>query len=324
MRKRIKHNAKRAYSKWMSLDLHDRIIWGGAVIYMLVVSIYMLSHRAWFSPDQFFVFALFGVMIIGRTKQFLWDWVPVLLLLFGYEYLRGFASHLTQNVNITPMINADKLLFGFIPSIRLQELLYTPNVIHWYDWLAVLLYISHFVIPMLVAFIFWLDNRAHFKEYAAAILTLSYLAFATYVIFPAMPPWMASEQGYLPPLQKVMDRVLANFAAPIDVPSVYRFFGANMVAAIPSVHAAYPVIILIAVVRRFKYWGLFLIPYVLGVWFAILYLGEHYFIDAVIGALYAISAYLIIIRWNKFLKGMKLLFKIPKKALSFTLRFTFR
>lgn len=269
------------------------------IIYILVVSVYMLWHRAWLSPDQFFAFAILATLFIGRTKQFLQDWIPVLLLLFGYEYLRGIVPYLTKYVNIWPMIRADMLLFGYLPTIKLQAVLFDGVTLHWYDYVAVTLYISHFVIPWVIAFIFWLYDRKIFKEYTAAFLVLSYLGFFTFIIFPAMPPWMASNQGYIPPLKKIMDQVMVSFAHPIDVPSVYRFFGANLVAAVPSLHAAYPWLIFIFILKKFRGLSVLALPYVAGVWFAVVYLGEHYAVDVFAGFVYASAAYLIISFFEK-------------------------
>ena len=277
------------------LSLYKKTMLLIPILYMIGVSIYMISHRAWFSPDQFFMVAFIAVILIGgRTKQFLWDWIPVLLLLFGYEYLRGLAPILIKSPNIWPMIRADQFMFGFIPSIKLQELLYSPHSLRWYDYMAVILYVSHFVIPMITAFIFWIYNRRTFKHFSAGFLILSYLAFLTYIIFPAMPPWMASNLGHIPPLQKIMDQVMGSFAHPISVPTVYSFFGANLVAAVPSLHAAYPFLIFLYVRQQISWLGFLITPYVLGVWFSVVYLGEHYVIDVLIGILYALIAFMII------------------------------
>jgi hypothetical protein len=278
----------------MNKTLSTKLIYILPVIYILAISVYMIWHRAWFSPDQFFAFAIIGTLFIGRIKQFLQDWIPVLLLLFGYEYLRGVVPFLTKYVNIWPMIRADELLFGYLPTIKLQASLFDGVTLHWYDYMAVTLYISHFVIPMVVAFIFWIYDRKIFKSFTMTFLLLSYLAFFTFILFPAMPPWMASNQGYIPPLKKIMDQVMASFAHPIDVPSVYRFFGANLVAAVPSLHAAYPLLIFLFLHKKFKSWALLSLPYVFGVWFAVMYLGEHYAIDVIIGIIYACVAYLTI------------------------------
>lgn len=282
------------------------------ILYILAVSIYMIWHRAWFAPDQFFAFAIVGTLLIGRAKQFIQDWIPVLLLLFGYEYLRGIVPHLTQSAHIFPMINADRFLFGTLPTIALQSNLFSGISLRWYDYVAVILYISHFIIPMMVAFIFWMYDRKLFKQFTAGFLVLSYLAFFTYIIFPAMPPWMASNLGYIPPLSKIMDQVMGSLAHPISVPSIYQFFGANLVAAVPSLHAAYPWLIFLFLNQKFKFWSFAALPYVLGVWFAVVYLGEHYVIDVVVGIAYATLTYKAVIFSGK--NQQKALSLLPDSA----------
>jgi membrane-associated phospholipid phosphatase len=274
-----------------SSDYHYKFLYLIPLVYMVVVSIYMLWHRAWLSPDQFFAFAIFATLILGKTRQFFHDWIPALLLFFSYEYLRGIIPILSLKPHIFPLINADKILFGFIPSIKLQSLLFVPCTNHWYDYLASILYISHFIMPMLVAFLFWLNDRQNFKKFITTFLVLSYMAFFTYIIFPAMPPWMASAKGYLPPLQKIMDQVFMSFAQPIHLPSIYKFFGADEVAAIPSLHAAFPWLIFLFAAKKIGLFSFLLLPYVLGVWFSVVYLGEHYVIDVIIGSLYASLAF---------------------------------
>lgn len=95
-----------------------------------------------------------------------------------------------------------------------------------------------------------------------------------------------------------MDKVFANLPHPIDLPSIYRFFGANLVAAVPSLHAAYPWLTFLFVRKYFKRTGTLFIPYVLGVWFAIVYLGEHYVFDIIIGVLYSQLVYILIFHGN--------------------------
>jgi hypothetical protein len=260
----------------------------------------MMYHRAWFSPDQFFAFAMIAVILLGRVRLFLGDWVPVLLFLFGYEYLRGLVPFLTKQAHILPMIVADNMIFGFIPAIKFQSMFFNANQLQWYDYMSVILYTSHFIIPMLIAFIFWLYDRKHFKLYTAAFLVLSYMAFFTFIVFPAVPPWMASDMGYIPPLNKIMDQVYASFAHPISVPSIYKFFGANLVAAVPSLHAAYPWLIFLFVRKKSKLFSYVTLIYVLGVWFAVMYLGEHYFVDVVAGILYSTAAYLMVQRYDAY------------------------
>jgi hypothetical protein len=271
--------------------------------YIGFVSIYMLSHRIWFSPDQFFVFGLFGTVFIGRARTFFKDWLPFILFFLGYEFLRGLIPYVTKNVHILPMINIDMSIFGFIPTIKLQTLLYNPTHLMWYDYIAVAFYISHFVMPMLVGYYFWLKDRVFFKKFALGILVVSYAAFVTYIIFPAMPPWMASNFGYIPPVKEVTGVVMAHFfQTSINLPSIYTLIGGNPVAAMPSLHAALPLMIFFFLVKWNKKASVFFLPYVLGVWFSVIYLGEHYFIDVMMGAIYSTVIFLLLD--SKYLKSV--------------------
>lgn len=289
------------------------------VAYITIVTIFLFWHRVGFSPDQFFALALLITLIIGRSKQFILDWsVPVVLFL-SYDYLRGLLPNLTRQANIFPMINFDKAIFGSIPTNTLQSFLFRDGILRWYDYVATVLYMSHFIVPMVVAFIFWIKKREDFRNYSLVLLILSYGAFLTFLVFPAMPPWMASRQGFIPELIKVMDQVFANLPTPIDLPSFYQFVGANLVAAVPSLHAAYPVVTFLFITRKNKPFGWSLaLPYTLAIWFSIVYLGEHYVFDIVVGAVYAAAAYILVMHggviWGR-LRGL-----IPKILKFTTLR----
>jgi hypothetical protein len=269
----------------------------------------MMRHQSWISPDNFILFAFIAAVILGRTKDFIWDWVPMVFLFLGYEYMRGLVPILNKNVNIFPMIDIDLKLFGTLPTIELQKLLSPGNGVHWYDYIAVILYMSHFIMPMMIGFIFWVTERQYFKKFMTALIILSYKAFLTYLIYPAMPPWMAAERGYIPPIKKISNDVFGIFSTPIVLPTIYQFFGANLVAAVPSLHAAFPWLIFLFVIKKWKQKGFILIPYVLGVWFTVVYLGEHYVIDVILGVLYATLAYFIVIKFRWFKSNLSRLIR---------------
>ncbi|PWU23829.1 hypothetical protein C5B42_01550 [Candidatus Cerribacteria bacterium 'Amazon FNV 2010 28 9'] len=275
------------------MSKHSKWLLGLTFLYMCGVSAYMLSHRMWFSPDQFFLVALLGMIFIGRAKMFIVDWLPFLLSYFSYEFLRGLVPFVSNHVHIWTMIRFDTWMFGAIPTIVLQRLFYTPSNLHWYDYVAVILYICHFVTPMIVGFYFWLTDRKLFKEFSWAFVTLSYCALAIYILFPAMPPWMASGKGYLPPIQEVTGVVMSHFLpAPGAVPTIYAIMDGNPVAAMPSLHFALPMLVFLFLLKKFKWKGVLFAPYVFGVGFAVIYLGEHYFMDVLAGGVLACLVFL--------------------------------
>ncbi|MDR3642398.1 MAG: phosphatase PAP2 family protein [Candidatus Doudnabacteria bacterium] len=287
------------------IGIYDKVILVAAFAYLLVITIFMVWHQEFFSPDRFFVFAFLATVVMGQAWNFLLDWMPLVLLILGYEYLRGLVPMLTQKVNIFPMMKFDRaIFFGQVPTIWLQRHFFTDGHIRWYDNAAVILYFLHFVVPLMFGFILWLMDRKMFKLYAATMVVVSYAAFVTYYFFPAMPPWMASQQGFLPPVAHIMDQVLAHFAHPISLPTVYNYVGANLVAAVPSLHAAYPMIAALFVYKKFPRFGWLMFLYPIAMIFAVLYLGEHYFFDVVMAALYVLTAYAFITDWRGVTTGL--------------------
>lgn len=278
----------------MSKSSHYKITSILTICFLLIVSLYMVYHRVGFSPDQFFAVGIIAALIIGRFKQFVQDWFFPTAWFLSYEYLRGIIPIVSSKAHIHLMINFDQTVFGFVPTLALQHQLYTDGVIHWYDYLATILYMSHFIVPEVIGFIFWIYKRKLFANYFLSLLILSYMGFITFLAFPAMPPWLASKNGYLSEVAQIMQPVFKSFGNSVNLPSVYQFFGANLVAAVPSLHAAYPFLTFLYLYKSLKRRSLWVLGYVLAVWFSIVYLGEHYVFDILIGVIYATVAFLVV------------------------------
>ncbi len=282
--------------KWAKKSHYDRLIIAGSVIFLFVVAFFVVLHRVFFTPDQFYVLAFIVALISGQAWAFVWDWTPLLLLILAYEYLRGLVPLLNRGIHFNLMWRFDLLIFGHLPSVVLQGAFFNVSSFHWYDYAATVIYLMHFVLPMVVGYIFWEIDRHYFKEYVIGVVSLSYLSFLTYLIFPAAPPWIASEQGNIPHLYHITNLVLARMFNYVSVPTVYGFFGANLYAAVPSLHAAYPLLTALFIFKKWpKLWPV-LVVYVSTVWLALMYLGEHYFFDVLVGAIYALAVYAIIQR----------------------------
>ena len=67
--------------------------------------------QEFFSPDIFFVLAFIGMLAVGRAWQFAWDWAPAILLILGYDYLRGLVPKISGKVHVHAMIYFDRFLF---------------------------------------------------------------------------------------------------------------------------------------------------------------------------------------------------------------------
>jgi membrane-associated phospholipid phosphatase len=146
-----------------------------------------------------------------------------------------------------------------------------------------------------LGYVLWLKDRAVFRRFAAALLTMSFASFIFFLLIPVAPPWLASIQGYLPHVEKIIDHTL-----PSNTTWFYQHLNPNKVAAFPSLHQAFPVLGLFYAARLFgaRAWPLLtpLALWCLLVCFSIVYLGEHYVIDAVGGAAVALGAF-VAVEW---------------------------
>jgi membrane-associated phospholipid phosphatase len=257
------------------------------ILYVIAVSAFSIWRGISVSPDYFVIILLLGAIALGRWKAFVVDWLPFVALFLGYEILRGLAGSSGIEVHYSGPIEADDFLFlGHQPTVWLQQHLYQPGVVSVLDVIATLFYFCHFAYPLTLGFVFWLKDRVLFRRFAAALLAMSFTAFVFYLLVPVAPPWLASQQGYLPHVEKIISDTL-----PSTPDWFYQQLNPNKVAAMPSLHAAFPIL---GLMYALKLWGPRAWP--LGLWcvgviFSIVYLGEHYVADAVAGVIFAVVTY---------------------------------
>jgi membrane-associated phospholipid phosphatase len=261
--------------------------------YLAIIVVFMLAKNISITPDRFFVYLLFAAVIIGRTKTFVKDWAPFLALLLAYEMLRGFADNFFA-VHIEILVTVEKaLFFGYLPTKVLQDIFYTSGQIGFFDLIATLSYFLHFPLPLVVAFFLWIKDKHQYFKFVIALLVLSFSGFITFLLFPAAPPWYASEEGLIS-ITKITNLAVDHLGWSWNLSYYYSRLNPNPVAAMPSLHAAYPMLVLL-VLRAYKkkiFW--FFLPYPIIVWVSAVYLGEHYAIDIIAGILYAIGAYYLV------------------------------
>lgn len=235
-----------------------------------------------------------GAGSLRTAVRVLIDWAPLFYILAAYDALRGKAGKWLA-VNVTPQIHADQFLFGGkVPTVQLQHALFTPGRPHLWDYASFFVYLTHFFAALVVAALLWKFAYPRFRRFAALFVALSFAAFATYALFPAAPPWLASQQHALAPTAKIVDEIwthlgLQNGASLLSA----RSHEANPVAAIPSLHGAFPVLLMLFFWRSAGRWRWLLPLYPLAMAFSLVYTGEHYVIDILLGWLYAMVVYFV-------------------------------
>jgi membrane-associated phospholipid phosphatase len=252
------------------------------------------------TPDKILVFLTLVAMIFGQAIKLLKRFVPLVVLLLVYESFRGLVPMLNAHVNFTPMIVADRWMgFGTLQTTTLQNWLWRGHV-QWFDFVFYGAYTLHFVLPFALAVLIWKTREKHYWHFIVSLVLLSFAGFLTYLAFPAAPPWMASERGYIEPITRVSSQVWAAFGIH-DFPSVYNKISPNPVAAVPSLHAAYSFLFAFFITLLYKTrWKYIAWIYPFLIWVGTVYMGEHYLIDAILGGIYAVASYFAapyVVRW---------------------------
>jgi len=265
--------------------------WLGVIATTISILVFV-KNPSFPTPDKLLVFACFVCLIFRQAGEMLKRFVPFVGLLLVYESFRGVVPHLNKHVNFMWMPAVDKWMFGgVLPTAWLQQRLW-HGYVQWYDFVLYITYMMHFVLPFALAFVVWKTREKHYWHYATSFLLVSFIGFLTFLAFPAAPPWMASDLGYIEPITRVSSHVWAELGIH-DFPSVYNKMSPNPVAAVPSLHAAYATIFVIFAIRLFKTrWRYLSVLYPLFIYFGTVYQGEHYVIDEILGAMYGIAAFL--------------------------------
>jgi hypothetical protein len=244
------------------------------------------------------------VLSIGRSRggplRVIRDWLPLLLVLVLYDLTRGKADEwLGISPHIEPQLSIDRWLgLGEVPTIRLQEALYHQSEVQWWEVPVTLVYVSHFFVPFVVAAVFWLRDRDRYWQYVRRFVTLSFAAAVTFVLFPAVPPWLAYHEGELDRVVRTAPRGWAKLN--LDIARDVLELGqrtANIVAAIPSLHAGYTALVLWALWPSFGRIGrAILVAYPLAMLFTLVLTGEHYVVDVLIGWGFAAA---VVVTWDR-------------------------
>ena len=247
--------------------------------------------------DVIAIWLLFGLLCFsladlrGYARGVVFEWLPFIAILIAYDSLRGTAGHVF-GVHYLPQLQVDRALFGgTAPTVTLQRWLWHGHAV-WYDVIPWGVYLTHFFATPLVAAILWKVDRARFRYFAALVVVLSFAGLLTYALYPAAPPWMASQAHLMAPTTRLIPEVwryLGIHSAGSLVENGYQY--ANNVAAVPSLHAAFSLLIAITLWPRKHTWLRPLVAlYPLAMAVSLVYAGEHYVSDILLGWIYALGA----------------------------------
>ncbi len=248
-------------------------------------------------PEHWAIILIFNILFFAGkgTRKFILGFAIFIVFAMFYDGMRAFPNYLYHTVDIAPLYHLEKQLFG----IETQSGRLTPNEFfaanhnRLADLMSGFFYINWMPVPLAFAVYLYFTNRKLFLHFSLTFFLVNLLGFIIYYVHPAAPPWYVSQYGFVLNLHTPGSAAgLARFDQLIHMhvfDSIYTK-NSNVFAAIPSLHCAYPVIVLYygikaGCVRANWFFGLFMV----GIWVSAIYSGHHYTIDVILGIFCALN-----------------------------------
>lgn len=230
----------------------------------------------------------------------------------------------------TPQLEADRILFfGHVPLAWLQGNLVRPDGrVAWWEIGVFTVYVSHFFAALMLALFLWFRSRPRFAAFVTQVGITMLIGLALYVLIPAAPPWAAGRctaeevqntvdypscmlspdpadpSAVLLPtegagdgrghVQRLTTRGIQPGLPGLDTAFYDASHRENLVAAIPSLHAAFSLLVAIHLFRRKSRVAMIaIIAYPSAMGFTLVWTGDHYVVDILLGWVVALFAYWI-------------------------------
>lgn len=240
-----------------------------------------------------------------RTKSLLVAIYPLGLVGLLYDGMRPF-----QNLGLTPervhvcdVRAIESRLFGYeVDGVRHTlhdwfQVHHAPAV----DLLCAFPYATFILVSFACAAFLAFRDPPAMRRFTWAFLAMNVAGFVTYHLVPAAPPWYFHAHGCTVDLATRASEgpVLMRVDAMLGISYFHAMYSkaSSVFGAIPSLHCAYPMLVVLEGWRSFgprlralsiAYWLLMI--------FASVYLDHHWLIDGMLGSTYALVASLVLRR----------------------------
>jgi membrane-associated phospholipid phosphatase len=278
--------------------------WLPLVLYLGASAVAFARWGPPFRNDWTWTWVLGGLLVasLRQLRRFLRglfvDWLPFVLALIAYDIVRGVSdTALATTPHALPQIDVDRFLFlGHIPTVVLQRALYVPGHLHWWDYGVWAFYTTHYIVTAVVAAALWRLRPERFRLFRTMVVALAFAAVATYALYPSVPPWMAGLHGQIAEVHRIPLHAAKHLGIrPIGALFERGVRASNLVAAVPSLHAAFPMLLLLFFWSSGRWARLGMGVYTLLMAFSLVYGGEHYVSDVLAGWAYAVAIFWVVL-----------------------------
>ena len=251
----------------------------------VVVDGLMLATLAWGTAGRRFMVAMLPVWIVAVLYG---DILPEALRLRG-------------SIHIADLYEYELIWFG-VPTAVGRVIpcdLFLDR--HWplVDLICGLVYVGYQLLLVLFAgFVFFFHERSLFDRLLRVYFLVHVMGFATYVLFPAAPPWYVEKFGLGPVnLQAASDPAgLARLDVLLGMPLAATMYGlsSNVFGAMPSLHMAMATLFPLFGRHLGKGWSIGGAGMAVLFAFGAVYFRHHYVLDLIVGITYTLIAAAIV------------------------------
>ena len=154
--------------------------------------------------------------------------------------------------------------------------------------------------PMIFTLYLLIKDKPGLVEFAYAYLLTNVIGIIVYNLYPAAPPWYYLTYGDVLNTSAFGSEAYLSEFDRLTGTQIFKSIynkGANVFGAVPSLHAAYPLLGLLFAYRlRHKWFIVFFIFMAIGTWIGAVYSWHHYVIDVILGILCALLAFWLMLK----------------------------
>ena len=244
-----------------------------------------------FKMEQVYLVAFFNIMYFasGITRKFITGFSIFIIFWIVYDYMKAFPNYRYQLVHIEDLYLAEKKLFGISQGgiVLTWNEYFQQHHTTTLDIITGISYLCWVPVPLAFAGFLFFKERAAFLQFSLSFFLVNLIGFVIYYIYPAAPPWYVQQHGF--------QFIAATHGNTAGLERFDTFFnttifrslytkGSNVFAAMPSLHASYPVIVLYYGLKfRLGKINILFALLVAGIWFSAIYNSHHYLLDILAG-----------------------------------------
>lgn len=276
------------------LNAKNALIVTAISVAYLLLSALLIGYKT----DQLFLVLLFNTFfyLSGPTRRFIIGFSVFIVFWILFDSMKAFPNYRFRTVHIESIYRAEQYLFGrhltnganVAPGWRI-----TPNE-YWrshtspfLDMLTGLFYLCWMPLPLAFAGYLFYKDKEFFLRFSLTFLLVNLLGFVVYYAYPAAPPWYVQLYGFEFHAHTPGNTAgLARFDRMVHAPVFASLYAksSNVFAAMPSLHASYPLTVLYYGIRkRMGAVNILFAAIMVGIWFSAVYNSHHYVLDVLAG-----------------------------------------